>query len=685
MSLVPSTLRRLSKLVRRAKYVAIDTETYGPQHSPTAFAWSLCDEHGNAVALRDSVIEIPCLVCRGDGDLGLSALSLRVGQLWTVEDCPTCQGRGVAKAGDLCRFIVRQIASNKSYIKVFHNRKYDERVLNNEGTRIEGTGHDTMLMHYCLDPRRPHGLKPLVAALGENVEDEVEVSNWFKWARRAATAAVKKEGYYILDGEIEIDPLLIDYRHVPWTIMRKYARKDAIRTMMLFFLYKSAVKKHPFIDVYRMEMKLMHHVRDIEGRGMCFDMDMAKRLLKMVSIDGRSFKKSAFKIAKKEFNILSTKQLGDILFNDLGLAVIARTDKGNPSLAKDHLVQYDHPLATQVLRYRMAVKMDRYIHNFIRGAYKDGRQWVIHPNILQHGTITGRWSIINPPLQTTPAMDTGRRSHYIVDIRKCFIPREDYLFYLQDYSQIEIKLFVEFSGDKEMRAIIDRGGDVHTEMGILLTGVKEDDPEFPHVRKMIKMVNFGLIFGATYKKMHEITHEPMDKIVRFVDDYHARFRGVREFMDKTIEKAGRTGYVETYGGRRIPVDRNRAYAAVNYLIQGTAAKVLKEGVIDINTYAQRNGGHTILSMHDEVITEMPLAANHVKHMRSMTKILEKWDDVFSVPLRVDNAVSATTWSDETKVENLRASTVHRSIDKALRLRDLRQRKAIPLRDLRIIR
>jgi len=596
-----------------------------------------------------------------------------------------CGGRGQVKAGDVCREIVRCIAENENIVKVFHNRIYDERVLKNEGTRVLGVGHDTMLMHYCLDPRRPHGLKPLAAEIGEDISDEGEVKNWIKAARRVARLVVKRDGYFILDDEVCINAEEITFRHVPWPIMYKYALRDAKRTMMLFHVYRGPIKKKPFLGLYRMELELSTHVAVIETTGMCWDFDMSKRLLKMIARDAIRFRNKAFKIAKKKFNLLSAKDLKQILFNELGLTVMHYTDKGNPSLAKDHLVEYDHPIATQVLRYRMATKMDKYIHNFIRAAHYSGGSWIIRPTILQHGTLTGRWSIINPPLQTTPAMDTGRRSHYIVDIRKCFIPRRGYIFYLQDYSQIEIKIFVHFSGEPEMRAIIDRGGDVHSEMGVLLTGVQEDDPEFSHVRKMIKMVNFGLIFGATYKKMHEITHEPLEKIRRFVDDYHNRFRGVHRFMDKIISQASRDGFVEAYGGRRIPVSRNKAYRAVNYLIQGTAAMVLKQGVIDISNYVQDYDGHVVLSMHDEIISEMPEEADHVKHIRACTTILQRWDKTFSVPLRIDNAVSATSWSDEIKIGGLAAKAIHRSVDKAVRLRRVRRKKPIRMRDLRIIR
>ena len=684
-SLVPSTLKTLEKLVERAKYIAIDTETYGPYHNPTAFAWSLCDEHGNSVALRDGDLEIPCFDCQGSGKADLSPRSFRVQQLWIAEDCRTCHGRGVAMSGTLVRAIVRRIVEDESRVKIMHHRTYDEKVLRNEGTLVVGTGHDTMLMHYCLDPRRPHGLKPLAQSLGEDISDQDAVDTWIKTTRRAALYEVKRRGYYTLDSKIELNPDLITYQHVPWKIMEEYARKDAERTMLLFFYYRKSLKKKPFIDLYRLEMALRKHVARIEAYGMRWDMPMSFRLLKIIKIDTAKFKASAFAIAKKDFNLLSPKQLGNILFNELGLAVLERTDKGNPSLAKDCLVKYDHPLATQVLRYRMAVKMDRYVRNFIRSAIQGPKGWIIHPNILQHGTITGRWSVIDPPLQTTPAMDTGRRSHYIVDIRKCFIPREGTIFYLQDYSQIEIKLFVHYSGDREMRGIVERGGDVHTEMGILLTGVQPDDPEFSHVRKMIKMVNFGLIFGAGKKKMGDITHEEQGKVDEFVDRYHERFTGVREFMDKTINQALKLGYVEAYGGRRIPVDANRAYASVNYLIQGTAAWILKRGIIDVNKYAMSVGGHTILSMHDEFITEMPEDSDHVKHLRTMTKRLEIWDKEFSVPLRIDNAITATSWSDEIKVENLRAKTIHRSLAEALRLRSVRRQKPLTLRSLRIIR
>jgi DNA polymerase-1 len=466
--------------------------------------------------------------------------------------------------------------------------------------------------------------------------------------------------------------------------MEKYSTKDAERTQLLFHYYRKSVKKEPYLTVYKNEMNLMRTVRRIEAYGMRWDMAMSARLLRIVRKDRDKFRTEAFKLAKKEFNLLSHKQLAEIMFGDLGLRVLAYTEKGNPNLQKDELVKYDHPLLTQVLRYRMTVKMDAYIRKFLGSACWEKPYWVIHPSILQHGTMTGRWSVIDPPLQTTPALDTGRRSHYIIDIRRCFVPRKGRIFYMLDYSQIEIKLFVHFSGNPEMRAIIERGGDVHTEMGILLTGVKEDDPEFSHVRKMIKMVNFGLIFGAGVQKMHDITHEDRRKIEEFVDMYQRKFK-VKQFMDKIIEQAVRDGYIMTHEGRRIPVDSQRAYAAVNYLIQGTAAGVLKKGIIDCANYIYPKGGEILLSMHDEIIFEVPEEHDHVENLNELKKRLEVWDNVFSVPLRVDLALSASSWSEEFKVENASEKTIHRSLDKALRLRELRRSEAPKLRDLRVIR
>lgn len=558
-----------------------------------------------------------------------------------------------------------------------------------------------MLISYALDPRRPHGLKELTQLkIGEGVGERDAVVEWIKRTHKDIVAECRNVGYYRICGRIEIDPTKIiweekglkrrnGWEYVPWSVMGPYAEDDARKTIKLFFYFRKHVKKKPYITVYLKEKKLLPVVGKMEDTGMLWHMPMAYRLLKIINMDRNSFQKEAFKHAKKEFNILSGKQLANVLFSDLGMEIMEKTAKGNPSLDKDHLMLYDHPLATAVLRFRMAKKMDGYMRNFIRSARRESDGWVIHPNQLQHGTITGRFSIIDPPLQTTPAIDTGRRSHYIIDIRRCFVPRRNHILYFFDYSQIEIKLFAYFTQDPYLIGLIKEGRDFHGEVAAEVTGVKEGTDEFSHVRKMTKMVNFGIIFGAGEDKLVQITHEDRGKIHEFNERYHERLPSVREFMEKTIFEARRNGYIDTEFGRRIPVDGNRAYAAVNYRIQGTAADILKQAAIDSARYAETFGGKLLLTMHDETILEIPEGAEHTTHIHNLRTTLERWDSQFGLPINTDCAVGAVSWSDNdcVKVEGAKnyETAINRSITEALRIRDLRRADPPKLRDLRIIR
>jgi DNA polymerase-1 len=580
---------------------------------------------------------------------------------------------------------VRRIAKDRSYVKLFHHAKYDLQRCDLEDIDVQGPIHCTMLMCYVLDPRRPHGLKELSAKLGEDISDQSDMRTWIKEARRQATASIKAYGYYILDGKIEIDPGRIQMQHAPWDLVGEYAKKDAERTILLFYYAKRGIAKDPYRSLYLKEMKLMRITKAMEDRGMRWNMPMAYRLLKIINMDKNNFHKEGVRLAGHDFNMLSPKQIANVLFNEIGLAVAGWSDAGNPITDKDTLVTYDHPLVTQILRYRMARKMDGYMRNFIRSADKEGEDWVIHASLLQHGTITGRYSVTNPPLQTTPAMDTGRRSHYIVNIRKCFVPREGYLFYMLDFAQIEIKLFVHFSDEPEMRKIVEAGRDFHGEVATQVTGVPSSSKEFDHVRKLAKMVNFGLIYGAGLNKIIKITREEPGHVERFYHGYHRKFRGVRTFMDRIISKAGSDGAVTTPFGRRIPVDRHKAYKAVNYLIQGTAADVLKSGIIKAAGHFTGAHGFPIHTMHDEIIGEVPIQSRHYKQVNQLREDLESCGKQFSVPLNVDFAISATSWGDETKIKETNEQSVHRSVAQALWIRGVQEKEAPRLRELRLLR
>lgn len=692
ISLVPYTISILSKLVDEARELAIDSETTGlDQYDPDVgiFAYSLSDQNGNAVALRRGHHILPCLACKGRGSW-LDARTLRAPQLWTVKDCKTCGGQGSAPEALLVDYVVDYIACLPNVVKVLHNAKFDRGMARKHKVRIPRPFHDTMLMHYVLDPRRSHALKELAEKkLGESIEDEAVMHQWIRNARRMATSSIRKFGFYILDDQVENNADRIAFSHVPWEIMELYARNDVLRTMGLFYYARGPIKANKYyFDTYKLERKLLHTVSAMEQLGMRWDMAMAYRLLSIVKKDTKEFQRAAYREAHKEFNIASPKQLGEILFGDLGVAIMDKTAKGNPSTKKDHLVKYNHPLCTQVLRYRMTKKMDNFVRKCIKSTKREGPYWIIHSNILQIGTVTGRFSIIDPPLQTVPALDTGRMSSYLVNIRKCFIPRDGHLFHMFDYSQIEMKIFADDAQETNMINAINRGENIHKYVATEVTGVKPDDPEFPHCYKLAKVVDFLLIYGGGLNKLINTIHGDPEKTADFYNDYFERFPRIRPYMDGLVREARKTGVVMTRFGRRIPVNRDKAYKAVNYKIQGTAAGILKQALIDIHEALPSLGikEPPLHSMHDEIILEPEEGLNHPTIIRRIKSIMEdRWKGVFAVPINIDIAVSASSWSDEVKVEATDDATINRSITEALRLRTLFREHPPETRDLRIIR
>lgn len=685
LSFTGTILKKLEQIVS-SKRIAIDSETTGLQAWATAFMYSLCDDKGNAVALYKTNQQLPCLACKGEGSR-LAGKSLRVPQLWQVHNCRTCGGRGVASGEALVIWIIGRICSDPSIVKIFHHAKFDWQRAINDGITVNGTIHDTQLMHYVLDTRRPHGLKELAQTkLKLGIEDQDELIMWIKAARAAAYNSVIRYGYYLLDGKIELNPDVIFYRHAPREIIDRYAIEDVVRTQYLFHYAKAPIKKFKgYRNNYLMEMALMPVSKEMEQRGMRWDMDLAYRLLRIVKKDEAIFKEEAYKHAKHEFNILSPKQVCNILFNELNIEIIHRTKKGNPSTSRESMQAYDHPVISQINRYRMAKKMDQTIRSFIRYAHKEDNIWVIHPSILQHGARTGRYSMTNPPLQTVAALDTGKISPYIVSLRKCFIPRHGFIFYLFDFSQIEMKLFAVLSGEPDMMDAVKHGRDLHDESTRILTGAKPGDHEYMHNRKITKTINFAVIYGAGESKI-ELALRGLKGGIEFYHKFHKAFPGIREFMDETMSLARRQGYVETAFGMRIPVDRYAPHKGVNYIIQGTAAGVLKRATIRTAKELKKMGGFLVNTIHDEIIPEVPEGWDHASTIPHLKATMEYgWEDKFGVPLRVDSAVSAISWGDELEVDLKNEKTIRGSVAEALRLRDLLRQKPYKMGDLRVLR
>jgi DNA polymerase-1 len=351
-----------------------------------------------------------------------------------------------------------------------------------------------------------------------------------------------------------------------------------------------------------------------------------------------------FDMADEKFNINSSQQLGRILFEKLGLPTQKKTKKKTGYSTDVEVLTAlcrHHDLPSLVLRHRMLAKLkSTYVDALFELINPEtGR---IHTSFNQTITATGRLSSSNPNLQNIPIRTQEGR-----DVRRAFIPREDWYFVAADYSQIELRLLAHYSGDKILKEAFANDEDIHarTAAEVFLTDQQNVSQE---LRYQAKAINFGIIYGMGPYSLSKDLGISQKMARTYIDHYFDRYRGVKKFMDQTIEEARKTGQVSTRFGRiRYLPDINSKNAnmrgvaeraAINTPIQGTAADLLKLAMIRVDEALEEKGLDTamLLTVHDELVFESP--ENEVETVKELVcGIMENIVEL-SVPLKVNVAV-----------------------------------------------
>lgn len=314
-------------------------------------------------------------------------------------------------------------------------------------------------------------------------------------------------------------------------------------------------------------------------------------------------------LAGREFNINSPKQLGTVLFEEMGLKAPKKTKNGY-STASDVLDKLSHhEIVSLVLEYRHVTKLNStFVSGLINAADGEGR---VHTTFHQSVTATGRLSSTDPNLQNIPIRtELGR------ELRKFFIPKKGYLLADADYSQIELRVLAHVSGDSEMCRAFNEGADIHTSTASAVFGVPEEMVT-SELRKRAKAVNFGIVYGIGEFSLAEDLHISRKEAKEYIESYLARYSGVSEYLDAAIESARKAGYVSTVFGRRRAIpelnssNRNlQAFGervAMNSPIQGSAADIIKIAMIRVfrRLESELPEARLILQVHDELLVEAP--------------------------------------------------------------------------------
>ena len=369
------------------------------------------------------------------------------------------------------------------------------------------------------------------------------------------------------------------------------------------------------LGVYtEIEKPLIGVLQKMTDRGVLLDTkhldDLSKEIHKKIT----ALEKKIYELAGKEFNINSPKQLGEILYDDLGIVVKSggKTAGGARSTREDilHKIKDQHEIVDFVLEYRELFKLvSTYIDSLPELLAKEGR---LHPRFLQYGTTTGRFASENPNIQNIPV-----KSAYGKDIRKAFIAPEGFSLLACDYSQVELRIAAFLSGDEKLIDTFKNGDDIHTSVAAHTFDVKPEEVT-KDMRRQAKVINFGILYGMGVSALQKNLGVKRKEAQEFYDTYFKTFDRLAAYMEETKHFMEANGYTETFFGRRryfegmnnmMPHIKAQAERmAVNAPIQGTSADIIKIAMSQIDTWITKEGLESdvkmILQIHDELIFEV---------------------------------------------------------------------------------
>jgi DNA polymerase-1 len=395
------------------------------------------------------------------------------------------------------------------------------------------------------------------------------------------------------------------------------------------------------------ELPVVHILREMELAGMKLDTERLKSISTRVKQEAAQLETEIFELCGEEFTIGSPKQLEEVLFGKLGLSRKRRGKTGYSTDARVlQAIRHEHPVIPKIERFRELTKLAQtYLDALPQMLGPDGR---LHTTLDQTAATTGRLSSNNPNLQNIPIRTPLGR-----EIRACFVAEPGNLLVSADYSQVELRLLAHIAGEDVLKEIFRRGEDVHTATAMRVFGVQADEID-PGMRSKSKMINYGIVYGLSAYGMADRLDIPQSEADEFIQRYLQGFPAVKRFIDETIAQGTEHGYVSTLFGRRRQVPELRARRwelrrqgerfAVNMVIQGTAADIMKVAMVRCHG-ALRDAGlrsRLIMQIHDELLLEGPAdEAEQVREIacREMQRAYE-----MDPPLAVDAGIGEN-WLD----------------------------------------
>lgn len=483
--------------------------------------------------------------------------------------------------------LLKPILENPAIQKVGQNFKYDLTIFARNGIDVQGVAFDTMLESYVLNSTGRHNMDDLAKRyLGHQTISFEEIAG---------------------KGKNQLT-----FNQIPLEQAAEYAAEDADVTMKLQQVLWEKLSKEPTLEKLfkEMELPLLGVLSRMERRGVLIDSDALFLQSNEIANRLSELEEQAYVLAGQPFNLASTKQLQEILFDKLGLPIIQKTPKGAPSTNEEVLEElaFSHELPKVLVEHRGLSKL--------KSTYTDKLPQMVNPqtgrvhtSYHQAVTATGRLSSSDPNLQNIPIRnEEGRR------IRQAFIAREGFTIVAADYSQIELRIMAHLSQDQGLINAFTQGKDIHRSTAAEIFGVALDEVTSEQ-RRNAKAINFGLIYGMSAFGLSRQLGIGRADAQSYMDLYFKRYPGVQTFMHDIREKAKAQGYVETLFGRRLYLPdinssngmRRKAAerVAINAPMQGTAADIIKRAMIQLDQKLQNDPDIAmIMQVHDELVFEV---------------------------------------------------------------------------------
>lgn len=529
--------------------------------------------------------------------------------------------RGVGRTlpEETVRRLLKPVFENPAIRKCGQNVKYDMVVLRRFGIDVRGVDFDSMIASFVIDStRNSHGIDNLARDL-------------LRYEKIKTTDLIGRGRSQIAFDQVATDRTC------------EYACEDADIAWRLRGVLEKQLTEPELVTLFRdLEMPLIQVLARMENLGVSIDTGLLSRLGHELADRLTQLRDQIHREAGRPFNIDSTRQIAEVLFDERKLAVVKRTKTGRSTDAEVLEVlaeQTQDPIPRLILDYRELTKLkSTYIDALPQMiCTKTGR---IHPSFNQTVAVTGRLSCSDPNLQNIPI-----RTPMGAQIRRAFVPgRDDEVLLKADYSQIELRVLAHFSQDAALIEAFEADRDIHAFVASQIEGVPIE--EVTHAqRSSAKTVNFGIVYGQSAFGLARQTGMNVGQAKIFIDRYFQRYPQIREFLDSCVQHARRHGYVKTILGRRRPIteinSRNQAARnaaerfAINTVVQGSAADMIKRAMINIDRRIQREHrpSKMIIQVHDELVFEVPekhVEAEAAMISEEMSRAIE-----LSVPIKVD--------------------------------------------------